>query len=426
MSNAPLIFSTAVVATAFFVSPSFFCSSSEFGVSFVVSSSSTGNHGPAFATRPSAGTTIAFVPHISLAQRRRKNSSPLRESHSSVEIFEDFSSFLLKTQDEFIRSMEELDGSGQKFSRDGWGSFADGSDGDASAGGFTRVIQGGDVIEKGAASVTIVREGTLSAERAAAISGRRRKQREEDDAEEEAEMVPREGDIYRAAALSVVLHSRSPMVPTFRSDVRIFVVSRPDGDGGMLAWYGGGADLTPYYLFEDDVVEFHACYRDLVIRHFGAEDRERGRNVYDNMKADCDKYFYLPARAEHRGTGGIFFDDLDACTELSSDGPLAGSFVKAVAETWIPSYRKIVSRRKDTGYEEAQRRWQLLRRGRYLEFNLLYDRGVKFGLAGANPRVEGVMVSAPPMIAWEYNHDVKEGSEEWNLMQVLKSPKQWV
>ena len=137
------------------------------------------------------------------------------------------------------------------------------------------------------------------------------------------------------------------------------------------------------------------------------------------MKKACDDYFYLPARSEHRGTGGIFFDDMDM-----DQASLV--FVQGVTDTWMPSWLPIVKNRQDIPVTDQQRQWQLLRRGRYLEFNLLYDRGVKFGLANANPRVEGVMVSAPPLIAFEYNHNVEPGSEEDRLLQILKQPTEWL
>ncbi|KAL3808440.1 hypothetical protein ACHAXA_003371 [Cyclostephanos tholiformis] len=138
------------------------------------------------------------------------------------------------------------------------------------------------------------------------------------------------------------------------------------------------------------------------------------------MKRSCDEYFYLPAHAEHRGTGGIFFDDVPA-TRKSLD------FVMDVARGWMPSWLPIISRNHDRGYTIEQRHWQCLRRGRYLEFNLLYDRGgVRFGLANANPRVEGVMVSAPPMIAYDYNHVPSPGSKEGRLVEVLFKPRDWV
>lgn len=189
----------------------------------------------------------------------------------------------------------------------------------------------------------------------------------------------------------------------------------PSGGGRSAAWFGGGSDLTPYYLFDEDITEFHTKLKDMCDTHF----RDENSLTYGNMKKSCDDYFYLPARSEHRGTGGIFFDDVDASSETMA-------FVMDVASGWMPSWLPIVKRRGELPYTEEQRHWQCLRRGRYLEFNLLYDRGVKFGLANATPRVEGVMVSAPPMIAFDYNHVLKPGSKEERLVAVLKEPKSWV
>lgn len=200
--------------------------------------------------------------------------------------------------------------------------------------------------------------------------------------------------------------------------MRIFLVqtgSRED-KGTSVAWFGGGSDLTPYYLIDDDITSFHMNLKSMCNAHFPPNNEYK--LSYAQMKQNCDEYFYLPARSEHRGTGGIFFDDLPA-TQSSFD------FVKDVAEGWMPSWLPIVERNKEKEYSDQQKQWQCLRRGRYLEFNLLYDRGVKFGLANANPRVEGVMVSAPPMIAYEYNHVVEKGSEEERLMEVLKRPRDW-
>lgn len=156
-------------------------------------------------------------------------------------------------------------------------------------------------------------------------------------------------------------------------------------------------------------------YKDLCDQHFG-NDPEWS---YEAMKKECDKYFYLPARSEHRGTGGIFWDDMPVHNDTMA-------FTKAVVNTWMPSWLPIVERRHRRPYTDEQKHWQLLRRGRYLEFNLLYDRGVRFGLSQANPRVEGVMVSAPPMVAYEYKHQVEPGSPEEELMKVLKEPIDWV
>jgi coproporphyrinogen III oxidase len=198
--------------------------------------------------------------------------------------------------------------------------------------------------------------------------------------------------------------------------VRIFLV-KCSSDNDQLAWFGGGSDLTPYYLIDSDIVEFHSHLKNMCDKHFPPN------NVYNlsyrEMKQSCDDYFYLPARSEHRGTGGIFFDDLPATLPTLS-------FVKNVAQGWMPSWIPIVERNAKREYTPEEKQWQCLRRGRYLEFNLLYDRGVKFGLAQANPRVEGVMVSAPPMTAFEYNHIPEKGSEEARLIEILKNPKEWV
>jgi coproporphyrinogen III oxidase len=169
--------------------------------------------------------------------------------------------------------------------------------------------------------------------------------------------------------------------------------------------------LTPYYLFDDDVKFFHTKYKE-VCESYGQS--------YQEMKKCCDDYFFLPARSEHRGTGGIFFDDMEADKEGVVD------FVQAVADAWMPSWLPLVKKRQPLDYSSEQKHWQKLRRGRYLEFNLLYDRGVKFGLQSPNPRVEGVMVSAPPEIAFEYNHVVDDDSPEGKLMKILKKPIDWV
>ena len=339
-------------------------------------------------------------------------------------------------------------------------------------GGMTRVLQGGTVIEKGACSFTLIGQGILSKERAATIRARQEQQQQnmddnDDNNTDNDTVLIQEGDEYAAAALSMVLHSRSPHVPTFRSDVRVFLVQTQDqqkqqqqsssSDAATttttttktLAWFGGGADLTPYYLNKKDITFFHQCYADLCAKHWDEEDddddnndnniRKKKKYSYQSMKQACDEYFYLPARQEHRGTGGIFFDDM-TMTISSLD------FCKDVVQTWMSSWIPIVHRQQQGGrgqrqqqqeeedddddippvITDAQRHWQLLRRGRYLEFNLLYDGGVRFGLAHANPRVEGVMVSAPPMIAFDYQHVIEPNSPEAELMQVLQTPQEWI
>lgn len=364
---------------------------------------------------PSASGFISYYPTSSTGLAAAKKSPVTTEDDSASEddtnaLFEEFVDFLKGKQAEIIQLIEEKENDlksddGATFSRDAWGIFAAEDKATGSSGGITRVLQGGSIVEKGACSLTVIRDGILTADRASTIRARQ---------STDQEVSIQAGDRYAAAALSMVLHSSHPMVPTFRSDVRVFLVQAGDDKSKTLAWFGGGADLTPYYLFEEDISYFHKQYRDLCAGHLPGSTF-----TYASMKKACDDYFYLPARSEHRGTGGIFFDDLPVTAESTS-------FVEGVASAWMPSWFPIVDKRQTSQYNDQQKQWQLLRRGRYLEFNLLYDRGVKFGLANANPRVEGVMVSAPPMIAYEYNHKIEKGSPEADIMKVLKEPREWV
>lgn len=259
--------------------------------------------------------------------------------------------------------------------------------------GVALVLEDGDVWEKGCASVTLIEDSVLSNARADAISGR----------------TGIDGVVagarYSAAALSFVLHARSPLVPTLRGDVRWFKV-------GAHEWYGGGLDLTPSYLFDDDCEHFHSRLRQL------CESRGGGAESYRTMKAACDAYFWLPARAEHRGVGGIFYDDLAA--------PWAPDFSLALLDAALDPagpYMPIVEIRRALAYTPAQREWQLTRRGRYVEFNLLYDRGVRFGLTPES--VERVLVSSPPLTAWRFRAEPLPGTAEAELMAVLRTPREW-
>lgn len=272
--------------------------------------------------------------------------------------------------------------------------------------GVTAVLQGGQILEKAAVSTTFA-SGKLTAQRAEAISARRAKT---------APLLV--GTTYYAAALSLVLHSRSPMVPTFRADIRYFELE--DGTG----WFGGGADLTPYYLFDEDAKSFHSHWKVLCDKHAGGAG---GTELFRHMKEECDKYFFIPSRGEHRGIGGIFFDDLDCLLSTSGESGLdaAMAFTFDVCTAFMPSFLPIARERNAIPYTPMQRHWQLLRRGRYIEFNMLYDRGVRFGLVPGG-RIEAVMVSCPPLVAWDYNHVPAPGSEEERLMCILKKPRDWV
>lgn len=297
---------------------------------------------------------------------------------------QDFHQLLLKTQQNIIQEAESLESSGQTFLIDKWATAP-------SRSGITAVMQDGCLLEKGAVNVSFV-QGKLTPERAMAMSSRGRG------------IHRAGGQSYSAAALSLVFHPANPFVPTLRADVRLFQV---EGQ----AWYGGGCDLTPAYLFEEDARQFHSFWKATCDKHH--------TDLYPKCKAWCDDYFYIPARQEHRGIGGLFFDDLEA-----KDAPFdVSQFVKDVAEGILSSWRDIARKRQAMPFSDEQRQWQLLRRGRYLEFNLLYDRGVKFGLSGG--RLESIMVSAPPLIAWRYNVVPQAESAEAKLIAVLQKPVDW-
>lgn len=336
-------------------------------------------------------------------------------------IVEDFIAFLQQKQTQIIQQIHDLEASfggsqAALFGQDAWGILAsdpsaiDETDAADKIGGQTRVMHGGVVVEKGVCNLAIVRQGILTAERAAVLQQRKLL------SSSSPSFVLQAGDKYSAATLSIVLHAKHPMVPTLRADVRLFQVQSSRDASKSVTWLAGGADLTPSVLFEADITYFHTCYRDLIAQH--QEHLPEGF-TYADQKQACDEYLYLPARGEHRGTGGIFFDDLPL-----TDATL--SYVKDLAESWMLSWLPIVQQRQGMEFTEQDRQWQLLRRGRYLEFHLLYDHGAKYGLSKANPRTEYIMVSAPPLVAYEYKHPVEPGSREDELMQVLKKPRDWV
>mmetsp|Transcript_57388 Transcript_57388/g.124712 ORF Transcript_57388/g.124712 Transcript_57388/m.124712 type:complete len:352 (-) Transcript_57388:374-1429(-) len=300
-----------------------------------------------------------------------------------------FQEFIRDQQQQIVAKIQEIDG-GAEFLADPW-VRENSEDAKLSAAGCMCVLEDGCVFEKAGVGVTIT-GGVLTEARARAMSQRG------------TPMTA--GSSYAAAALSLVFHARNPMQPTFRADVRVFEVLSADGTGACR-WYGGGADLTPAYLFEEDATEFHQFYRDLCDAHACAD--------YKQFKSWCDSYFYLPCRGETRGIGGIFFDD------LADEG--AADFTRALARSFIPSYEPIVARRRSMTHTPEQREWQLLRRGRYLEFNLLYDRGVRFGLESGNGRTDNIMVSAPPLIRWAYKPPL--GPEEERIQDVLRKPRDW-
>jgi coproporphyrinogen III oxidase len=250
-------------------------------------------------------------------------------------------------------------------------------------GGRTRVLAGGQLFEK--AGVTLADlEGQLGERIAERLA------------------VPAQG--FYATGLSVVVHPLSPMVPTVHMNLRFLKLA----DG--TAWFGGGADLTPYYLFEDDAAHFHATWRTVCESHRPGS--------YAEYKKSCDTYFRLTHRDEARGIGGIFFDN------LRQDHERTFAFVEAVGRAFLEAYLPIVERRRSLPWWDRERCWQLERRGRYVEFNLIHDRGTLFGLETGG-RTESILMSLPPSVRWTYDRHPEPGSPEARLLDALRSPRAW-
>ena len=286
----------------------------------------------------------------------------------------ELAAFLAALQDEICAALERLDGSA-RFGRDAWQRPGGG-------GGVTRVLQGGAVLEKAGVGFSHV-EGELAEAFARRLQG--------------------EGRAFAAVGISLVLHPRSPMVPTTHANYRFI-------RQGSKAWFGGGSDLTPYYLFEEDAAHFHGALRAACDRH--------DAGFYPRFKEACDRYFWLPHRGEARGVGGIFFENMggDPARELA--------FVTDCARAFLPSWLPIAERRRDEPWGDRERAWQEVRRGRYVEFNLLHDRGTAFGLETGG-RVESILMSLPPRVRWVYGHEPEPGSREGALLEVLRRPRRW-
>jgi coproporphyrinogen III oxidase len=218
------------------------------------------------------------------------------------------------------------------------------------------------------------------------------------------------GASFEALGVSLVFHPRNPYVPTVHMNVRM-LAARPR-DGEPVFWFGGGMDLTPYYGFEEDAMHFHSVCKN-ALEPFGADK-------YPRFKRWCDEYFYLKHRDEQRGIGGIFFDDF-------AEGGFADSFAmtRSVADAFVQAYIPILNIRKDTAYGERERDFQLYRRGRYLEFNLVWDRGTHFGLQSGG-RTEAILMSMPPLVSWAYNRQTRPGSPEDDLYRKFLVRKDWI
>jgi len=266
--------------------------------------------------------------------------------------------------------------------------------------GISCILQDGNVFEKAGVNISIV-YGKLPE---AAVQQMKSRNKEID---------PSKGPYpFFVAGISIVMHPHNPYAPTVHLNYRYFEIKNED-ESPKLWWFGGGSDLTPSYLFEEDAVHFHKTLKDACDKHDGA--------FYPEFKKWCDKYFYLPHRGEARGVGGIFFDDIDR--KPAED---IFAFVKQCGDAFLPSYVPIIKRRMNMKFGKKEKHWQQLRRGRYVEFNLIWDRGTKFGLQTPGARIESIFMSLPLTARWEYMHVPEKNSREEKVMDVLKNPRDWV
>ncbi|WP_300433613.1 oxygen-dependent coproporphyrinogen oxidase [Christiangramia sp.] len=298
---------------------------------------------------------------------------------------EKFYRYIQELQDKITSRLEEVDGKA-KFQEDIWKREEGG-------GGRTRIIENGAVFEKGGVNISAV-YGPLAPA---------------------MQQYFKVGDVdFFACGLSLVLHPKNPMVPTVHANWRYFEMY--DKDGTVIdQWFGGGQDLTPYYLFEEDAKHFHQVSKNACTPH--------GFSLYTEYKQKCDEYFWNSHRDEARGIGGLFFDYLKSDSHMKIEDWY--EFITDVGNSFLKAYVPIVERRKNLSYTEENRRWQEIRRGRYVEFNLVHDKGTLFGLK-TNGRIESILMSLPPHVQWVYDHHPEPGSEEEKLLKVLKNPVSWV
>ncbi|KAG7467028.1 hypothetical protein MATL_G00149190 [Megalops atlanticus] len=297
---------------------------------------------------------------------------------------------IMETQAAFCRALEEVDGG--KFRVDRWERKEGG-------GGISCVLQDGKVFEKAGVNVSVV-YGNLTEEAAKQMRSRGKVLKGKDG------KLP-----FRAMGVSSVIHPHNPHIPTVHFNYRYFEIE--EADGSKQWWFGGGTDLTPVYVDQDDAVHFHGTLKEACDKHHP--------QYYPDYKKWCDRYFYIRHRGETRGIGGIFFDDLDGPSQEE-----AFNFVESCARTVVPCYVPIVHKHLKDSFSSDQKDWQQVRRGRYVEFNLVYDRGVKFGLATPGSRIESILMSLPLTARWEYMHEPPKGSQEAEMLNVLRNPKDWV
>lgn len=296
----------------------------------------------------------------------------------------EFSDFIDNLQNEITTALETADGQA-RFIHDNWERPGGG-------GGQSRVIQNGAVFEKGGVNVSKV-HGTLPDSMKAYLKV--------------------EHGSFFACGLSLVIHPKNPFVPTVHANYRYFELY--DDQGQVVdQWFGGGQDLTPYYLFDEDATHFHQECKAVCDRHDKA--------FYPTYKEQCDRYFWNAHREEARGVGGLFFDYCRPDKKHSLQDWYA--FVTDVGQSFLKAYLPVVEKRKNTAYEQAHRQWQEIRRGRYVEFNLIHDKGTLFGLK-TKGRIESILMSLPPVVQWHYNVAPEPETEEARLVSVLKNPVNW-
>jgi len=290
--------------------------------------------------------------------------------------------YLFELQDMIVTRLEEVDG--KKFRRDSW-------DRPEGGGGRSCILEDGNVLERGGVAFSHVTGDRMPPSATAhrpELAGRK----------------------WEALGVSLVLHPRNPYAPTVHMNVRMFMAKNDQGE--IAFWFGGGMDLTPYYGFEEDAIHFHQTCRNALTPF--------GDSFFPKYKKWCDEYFFLKHRNEPRGIGGIFFDDLN-----QPDFPTAFALQQSVGNHFLSAYVPILERRKDTPYGERERDFQLYRRGRYVEFNLVIDRGTIFGLQ-SNGRIESILLSMPPLVKWRYDWHPEKGSPEAELYEKFLVSRDWV
>ena len=299
---------------------------------------------------------------------------------------ENWIAYIHDLQNRICSGIEEIE-AGKKFVEDAWQRKEGG-------GGKTRVITDGKVFEKGGVNTSVVFGEVTDAMRS---------------------QLKIEGAKWFACGLSLVLHPLNPFVPTVHCNYRMFELYN-EKDAVTDRWFGGGTDLTPYYLFEEDARHFHSVYKAVCDRF--------DPGFYANFKKECDNYFVNQHRgSERRGIGGIFYDYRRADEKKNVEFWM--NFGKSCGNAFLDAYLPIVKKRKDISYSQAEKHWQEIRRGRYVEFNLVHDRGTLFGLK-TNGRIESILMSLPPTVRFDYNDEPEPGSEEEKLLQICLHPKEWV